>query len=280
MWTVYLVLNKRSPVEANAEIDGLTVNVQIDSSQVVVHGIAAADSDKACKKAVSVANQFLNTLSYKYGTDLDLQPETYSAEHASRSGKKEVIVKPAPASIGLSVRATVVKRDASGNIIEVGDSQKLGKIDARPSDAAAYYRHAHLTDDPFGRFRDLYNVVENIADRIRTTRGLTKEALKQSYQLGDQSFLQLALDECFANNQQALIKAANNVFTLDTNQPVIPQVAGILYKAYRCQLNHSKASENKKVPFNPQDEKEVQTALPLMDLVARSLLGYEETRLA
>jgi hypothetical protein len=40
---------------------------------------------------------------------------------------------------------------------------------------------------------------------------------------------------------------------------------------------HAKAFEDKKVPFNPQDEKEVKAALPTMDFVAKSLLEYEQT---
>jgi len=44
-------------------------------------------------------------------------------------------------------------------------------------------------------------------------------------------------------------------------------------------LNHSKATESKKIPFNPQDEEEVQSALPLVEFVAKSLLEYEDRSL-
>lgn len=60
---------------------------------------------------------------------------------------------------------------------------------------------------------------------------------------------------------------------------VILEVARLLYKGHRCQLNHSKASDDKKIPFDPEDEKEVNHALPLMDFVAKSLLQYEEQKL-
>ncbi len=52
-----------------------------------------------------------------------------------------------------------------------------------------------------------------------------------------------------------------------------------LYVKNRVQLNHSKASKNKKIPFNPNDEWEVQVSLPLAELVAKSLTSYEDTHL-
>jgi hypothetical protein len=63
----------------------------------------------------------------------------------------------------------------------------------------------------------------------------------------------------------------------DDVQQTIPRVVEILYQANRCQIMHAKAFEDKKVPFNPQDEKEVKAALPTMDFVAKSLLEYEQT---
>ncbi|TET41122.1 MAG: hypothetical protein E3J66_05835 [Dehalococcoidia bacterium] len=62
----------------------------------------------------------------------------------------------------------------------------------------------------------------------------------------------------------------------DDAHETIPQVARILFKGYRRQLDHSKASQDKKIPFNPQDEREVKAAPPLVEFVAKSLLRYEE----
>lgn len=273
MWTVYLTLNRPSPLAAHSETSGLKVEVEENSSQVAIHNVDAADGDEARGKALSAANQFLNTLSWKHDCHLAVGSNAERVEYVTPTGQKHVSVRVGDGSISIRERAIVVKKDASGNIIEARDSQKLGRIGVKPSDAAAYYRQAHLTNDPFERFRNLYLAVENIADRIRTDKGLSKK------QFSEHSLLQLALDTCFAKDMQPLIKVAKRVYALDKKQGIIPKVAEILYKALRCQLNHSKASEDKKVPFNPQDEEEVKSALPLMDLVAKSLLGYEESSL-
>ncbi len=57
-------------------------------------------------------------------------------------------------------------------------------------------------------------------------------------------------------------------------------VATFLYKANRVPLSHSKASENKKIPFNDAAEWEVQVSIPLAELVAKSLLSSEDTHLS
>jgi len=280
MWTVNLVLNGPSLLEACAEIMGLRVKVQENSTQVVVHDVDAADADEAFKKALSAANQFLNTLSWKHNNHLEIQTRTFSEELTESSGKKHVINSLAPASIVLEARITTVHKDSSGNIIGVSDSRKPGRINVNPSDAATYYRRARLTDDPFDRFRNLYLATENVSDRIRMKRGLNKQELNEIYgvQSSELALLRLALNECFENNLHPLI-GATRIYTFDNNQSIVPQVAQMLYKGHRCQLDHSKASEDKKIPFNLQDEEEVKTALPLMDFIAKSLLGYEETSL-
>ena len=281
MFTVKLEMNRTSPLKAYAEISGLRVEVDKNSNQVLVHDVDASDKNEAFYKALTVANLFLNTLSWKCNAHLKIEAESSNFELTEPSGKKHTIIR--PPSLGLSLEATLafVHADASGNIISASDSQELSRINVKSSDAAAYYRQAHLTDDLFDRFRNLYLASENISDRIREKRGLSRKEVKRIY--GGQPFelalLQLALDECFANKLHPLMVAAERIPTFDNNQPIIPQVTEMLYKGQRCQLNHSKTSENKKIPFNLQDEKEVKTTLPLMDFIAKSLLGYEETSL-
>lgn len=180
MFTINLELNVPSFLEACTDISGLRVEVQENSTQVVVRNVDAADADEAFKKALNAANYFLNTLSWKHNTDLKIETEASS--------------------------------------VELMESSEL-------------------------------------------------------------SLLRLGLDECFANNLHPLIEATKRIYTFDNNQSLVPQVAEMLYKGHRCELNHSKASEDKKIPFSLQDEEEVKTALPLMDLIAISLLGYEETSL-
>lgn len=273
MFTVNLELNVPSLLEAYAEINGLRVEVQENSTQVVVRNVDAADMDEAFNKARSAANHFLNTLSWKLNTDLKIETEASSVTLMESSGKKHVSIRPRTAKVGLKAKLVAVHKDASGNIISVSDSQKPGRINVKPSDAAAYYRRAHLTDDPFDRFRNLYFAVENVSDRIRMKRGLNKQGLSEL------RLLRLGLDECFANNLHPLIEATKGIYTFDNNQSLVPQVAEMLYKRLRCALNHAKDSEDKKIPFNLQDEEEVKTALPLMNSIAISFLKYEETSL-
>jgi hypothetical protein len=282
MWTVTFVLDRPSPLEVYSEIGGMMVEVKENNSQVVISVVQAASIDEVLQKASSAANQLLNELSWRFSAHLAIKDESYNVEHVAPSGEKQVFVHPEPASVVLSEKVIVVKKDASGNTIEVLDSRKPGKIHVKPSEAKPYYRKAHLTNDPFDSFRNLYLASENVADKIRINKGYgNKHDLKKIYGLesSEENSLRLALDERFANNPNPLIQAAKHIHTFDDRQLVVPQVSRILYKANRCQLNHAKASEDKKVPFNPQDEEEVKAVLPLMDFVAKSLLEYEQTSL-
>lgn len=278
MWKVYFNLSKPSPLEANSEINGMKVSVSQGSDQLVVEFAEACDETDAHEKTLTVANRFLDALSWKFGATFAIDPATQRVEHASPTGQKQVSMG-FESSLGLTGSLRVEKKDSSGNIIEVRDSSTPGRIDVKPSEAAGYYRHAHLTDDPFNRFRDLYLAAENVASKIQVAKGLSKNAVKQLSESGtsyEEGLLRLALDECFGSETQSLKQSTKNLPDFDDAQETIPQVAKILYNGYRCQLNHSKAAENKKIPFNPEDEKEVRAALPLMEFVAKSFLQYEE----
>lgn len=277
MWKVYFNLNKPSQLEANTEINGIKVSISKGDDQLVVEDIKACDEADAQQKALTAANQFLDTLCWKRGTTFAIDPATQRVEHISLTGQKRVSMG-FESSLELTGSLRAVKKDSSGNILEVYDSSKLGKIDVKPSEAASHYRHACLSNDPFDKFRELYRAAENVASKIQKAKGLSKNEIKQLSQSGqspEEGLLRLALEECFGSNQQSLKQTAKGLPEFDQSQEAIPQVAKILYKGYRCQLNHSKALENKKLPFNPRDEKEVKAALPLMEFVAKSLLQYE-----
>ena len=276
-------LNEPSPRRNYSEISGLRVEIQENSSQIVVYDVDAASEHEAYEKALSAANHFLNTLSWQLDVHLNVKRESTSVDLTDSDGRKSVFIILGVASIdakGMPLK--VVITDAYGNMIpQTNDSEKLTRIDANASEAAAFHRQAHLTNNPFERFRNLYLTAENIADRIRTKKGLSKQQLQKTYKATsrEEALLQFALDQCFKSNLEPLKQVAAKASTIDDEQPLIPQVAKILYKGYRCQLNHSKYSENKKVPFNRKDEEDVEKAIPLMDLLAKSLLKYEETSL-
>jgi len=281
MWKVYFNLTKPSPLEANAEISGMKVSVNQGSDQLVVEFDEAYDEADAPQKARTAANQFLDAL-WQSDTYFSIDPVSQAIECISPTSKSIAITPPPTSGVVSAQPPKVVIRNASGNITEEDDPSKLGKIDVKPSEAASYNRHAHLTDDPFNRFHDLYLAAENVASKAEKIKGLNKSQVKRLSESGEsygEGLLRLALDECFSSNQQPLKQTAKNLPEFDRSQELIPQVAKILYNGYRCQLNHSKALEDKKIPFNPQDEREVKTALPLMEFVAKSLLQYEEDSL-
>lgn len=283
MWKVYFTLNKPSRLEANSEIDGVKVSIRENSKELIVENTDASDETDAQQKALTVANRFLDALSWKADTTLAIDTATRRVERIGPTGQKQVSTTVSE-SIRGTERSILVKKDSSGNVIEVRDSSKLGRIEIKPSpsEAASHYRHAHLTDDPFNRFHDLYLAAENVASKIQALKGLSRSEVKQLSESGqscEEGLLRLALEESFGSNQQHLRQTAKNLPEFDESQELMPQVARILFRGYRCQVSHSKASQDKKIPFNPEDEKQVRAALPLMEFVARSLLEYEENSL-
>ena len=80
-------------------------------------------------------------------------------------------------------------------------------------------------------------------------------------------------------NPQSLGHVAESIPGFVTGPDPFDTVAALLFKGNRCQLNHAKAGKSKKVPFNPDDEREVREALTLMEFVAKSLLDYEQKHL-
>ena len=278
MWKVNFNLNKPSQLEANAETNGMKVSISQGSDQLVVEFTEACDEDDAHEKALKVASQFLDVL-WKSDTYLSIDLVSQVIEYISPISKS-IAITPPPASCVASTGPVKLEiKDSSGNILEEYDSSKPGTIEVKPSEAASYYRHAHLTNDPFDKFHDLYLVAENVASKMQTAKRFSKNKVKQFSESGEsyeEGLLYLALDECFSSNQQSLKRTAKHLAEFDESKETIPQVAKILYKEFRCQLSHAKAPEDKKIPFNSEDIKEVKTALPLMEFVARSLLQYEE----
>lgn len=271
IWNISLTLDRASPVEADSKFGDVTVGVKLETRELSVLGIQAADKNEAIAKAEELANPFLDTLSWKHDVDLAIDPTALRAEEIGPDGRKHAHLQ-GKETISVSERVLIVLKDATGNVVEVRDSAKPGRIGVKRSEAAAYYRRARLSSDPFDRFRNFYLVAENVADRIRANK-------KVSRKLYEQKLLKLALGECFRSDRTPLHKVASSVAEYHDQGNIIAEVARLLYKGYRCQLNHAKASQNKKVPFDPENEQQVKAVLPLMEFIARSLLDYEERNL-
>jgi len=271
MWNVYFTLNKASPVEADAEFGGVTVSVKLGTSELSVVGIQAADKKQAITEAEKLANHFLDTLCWKHGAGLAIDLTTLRAEEIG-PGERRRIHCQSKETLTISERMIVVTKDFAGKVVRRFDSAKLGRIDVKGSEAGAYYRRGQLSSDPFDQFRNFYLVAENIADRIRTKKRIHRK-------LREQELLELALRECFHSDPTPLCRAASSHAGCQAQGDVIRGVAMLLYRGHRCQLSHAKASQSKKVPFNPEDERQVKAVLPLMEFVARSFLAYEEHNL-
>jgi hypothetical protein len=271
-WSIRFNLTTPSSVNAYAVTDGATVEVHKNSPDIDVTGLIANEEEDAIATARFSGDIFLNKLSWGYGRHLEIACPT-RVTHILPSGQEDVknIEPQIMPSGSIELRIT----DPFGNV--VADSTELSRIEVRRSQAAFYYRRAHLAFDPFDKFRNFYLAAENIADRIRIKKELDKKDVGNPY---EQKLLELALRVLFGDAPQPLSQIAKTLPDFDNALETIPAVAKVLFKGYRCQLNHSKASESKRIPFNPQDEKEVKNALPVIEFLAKSLLDYEETHIA
>ena len=83
-----------------------------------------------------------------------------------------------------------------------------------------------------------------MANKIATSKD------REGFQL---DLLDFALRECFSSDVQ-LLKDYSHIRSPEHEEDIIHEVANLLYKGRRCQLNHSKENEDKKVPYNSEDE--------------------------
>lgn len=255
-------LKKRSPVTVKKG------NVIVDKgrTRITVINIEADSDDDAIQKAKPRAKEFLDDLYFREEIALE-----------TRTGF----------GVGLQPSPEFRYSDYSATLKAMGGHRKrvpsvLEEVQMKPSDAKTYYRKAAISEDPFDKFRNLYLAIENVASKIKEVKKLGKSEVKQFSESGqsyEEGLPKLALDECFGKDPRSLKQIAKNLPEFDDIQETNPQVAKILFKGYRVQLNHSKVLENKKIPFKLEDERKVQRVLPLADFVAKSLLSYEDTYL-
>jgi len=244
-------LRSRSPVT----VENGDVIVDKGYSTVTVRNVEADSTDDAINKARPKADAFLNELSWRYDLNLEI------------GSSLTVMIQDSPET--RHIKQHYLKVYTKG-----GHRKKypriLKEVVIKASDSKAYYRKAAMSQDPFDKFRNLYLAIENVASKIAAVKG--KDGCR------DSELIEIALQECFSSNVQ-LPKEHSHVRGLVCKGDNIQEVATLLFKGLRCQLNHSKASEDKKIPFDPDDEREVQSVLPLAEFVAKSLLSYEDTHL-
>jgi len=267
----FFEIDKGSRIEAETVIEGVRVSIEQEKNSLAVEGVNIEDLKNALEKAEQVANNFLNYLSWKYNEDYRIKRDGYRSETTNEDGEKQVLVHVSNTVTVIQESLKIERKDESGEIISVSYSNKLGKLVVNDSEASSYFRSARLSSDPFDKFRNFYLVAENISDQIRIKSGLAS--------MYEQPMLELGLSECFGTDIKPLENIAHNVSAINPSNDTVQEVATYFYKSHRCQLNHSKALQDKKIPFNPEDEKQVKEALPLMEFVAKSFLQYEEQSL-
>ena len=244
-------LKSRSPIM----VENGDVILDKGYSSITVRNVQADSNDDAINEARPKAEAFLDELCHLYEIKLEVG-------NGLTVGSQE---SPATRHIKKYTLKGTLKGWHRKKIPRV-----LKEIEVKPSDAKTYYRKALISKDPFDKFRNFYLAIENVASKIIATKG------KGTYKELD--LLKIALQECFSSNKRQL-KEHSHVHGFENTGDIFLDVASFLYKKNRVQLSHSKASENKKIPFNPADEWQVQVSLTLAELVAKSLLSYEETHL-
>ena len=253
LFIVEFNLKARSPVT----VENGDVIVDRGYSTVTVRNVEADSTDDAANKARPKANALLDELCRQYEINLEI------------GNGWSVMLQDSPTT--RHIKTLYLKTYTKG-----GHRKKyprtLKEIAIKASDSKAYYRKAAISQDPFDKFRNLYLAIENVASKVAAAKG------EDTRRVFESELLKTALQECFSSNKQLLGEHCH-VYGFENTGDIFLDVANFLYKRNRVQLSHSKASEDKKLPFNPDDEWEVQVSLPLAELVANSLLSYEDTHL-
>ena len=251
LFIVEIDLKSKSPTT----VENGDVIVDKGYDTVTVRNVEADTHVNAEKKAWPKANDFLNELSWQYGIHLELGSDS------------TIDLQKSPATRHLN--RIYIKNSLKG-WHRKKIPHKLSEVIIKPSDSKAYYRRAAKSQDPFDKFRNLYLAIENVSSKIAIKKG--------EKGLSELRLLEVALRECFSSNVH-ILKDYSNIRSSEHEGDIIAEVAHLLYRGRRCQLNHSKENEDKKVPYNSEDEWEVTSVLPLTEYVAHSFLSFEHSHL-
>ena len=193
-------------------------------STITVRDVDAASWEDAMAKAKPEANAFLDELCRQYEIPLEIGtgPTVAPQESPAQRHVKRLVIK---------------SRIKGGRRKKV--PTRLSELAVRPSDAKAYFRKACLSTDRFDQFRNFYAVVENVSSRIYRKQSGEAESTE----------VERALRKCFHSRLASLRDTAMADPTFRKNADLVSEVVRILYKANRCQLNHAKTYEDKKVPL-------------------------------
>jgi len=247
LFIVEFYLTSRSPTT----VENGDVIVDKGYSTVTVRNVDANSDIDASKRARPKAEAFLNELSWRYGINLEI-------------GSQATIAKQDDPATRHMESFKLIGGFKGGHRRKY--PRTIKEIVIKSSDSKALYRKASISQDPRDKFREFFLVIENIASMIVTGWSNETELIKGALQI------------CFSSRLYELEHFAQSYgFTYGGN--IIDGVSSELYENHRTQLFHAKAKRNKRIPFNPEDEQEVQSILPLAEFVAKSLVSYEDTNL-
>ena len=253
LFIVEFDLRGKSPVT----VENGDVIVDKGCSTITVRNVEAGSNDEAPEKARPKAEALLDELCWQNEIKLEI-------------GNGYTVMKQDSPTTRHIKKYTMKVYTTGGHCKRI--PRVLDKVEIRTSDAKTYYRKAAISEDPFDKFRNLYLAIENVASKIAAAKG-------KEFGYGQElSLLKFALQECFSSNKK-LLEEHSHAYGFKNTGDILLDVATHLYKKNRVQLSHSKAGEEKKIPFNPDDEREVEGSLYLAEFVAGSIISYEDTNL-
>jgi len=244
-------LKTKSPI--TVEHGDVIVDKGLDT--VTVRNVEADSPDEAEYKARHEANHFLNELSWQYERNLEISNHlTYMLQGS-----------PIPRHI----------MEFRGKTFTTGGRRKRGptvliEIKVKPSASKAYFRKAAISNDSFDIFRNYYLAIETVASKIAVKINICNYT--------DGELIKIALRECFSSDLE-LLEDNCSIPGIKTTDDIIEDIAALLFKEYRCALNHAKNERNNKIPFDDDDEQKVSSVLPLTKFIVNSLINYEDNNL-
>lgn len=260
-YKVSLDLDKKSALEIESDVDGARCCLVLNKACLVVEDVDAQSEDEAVKRAREVGGKFLDMVCYAYKFAARIRSDTAQIEYYDQSGVRHVTME-LNATIKAEATVAIQRVDEFGNVIS--DSRKPGKVPFQYCEAMSYFRKAQLSADSFDKFRNYYLAAENASSIICKQLNI--------HPRGDENLFITALRHTYRTDESGLLEMARKIGIKSVTN--LQELGNVLYRNYRCALNHSKDRCPKKLPFNSDDERDVRRITPLMHNVAEKMIAF------
>lgn len=269
-WTIELPIAPTSRKEAEDIWGEVRSRVGIGDSFVSVKGINAPDQESARKLAVDAVNRLLDQLSVLYGA----AHEVVGGGQNYKIIREGSDVRQGVSGLRMSViltdevqmrdRLTIEKRDASGNLISVHDSDRHGILPGVCAEAMKYYRRGALAGDVYECLRNKCLAIESVASLLCRRDGFadSREAERWLH----------TLDAAYADAQRR--RDLGLVWPAAASAG-LRDLADYLYKDVRCQLSHGKDDKARRLPYRHGDVEAMDKARDVVDRVALDLIQFQ-----